>query len=35
MNTAGIVTMVTTMVIVTGFALFFFLRVLNPPKRND
>jgi hypothetical protein len=35
MSTGAILTMVITMVIVTGFAGFFFLRVLKPPKRTE
>ena len=36
MNTAALITMVTTMSLVTGFATYFIYRVLTtPPKQDD
>jgi hypothetical protein len=32
---AAILTMITTMGIVTGFAVYFFFKILNTPQRKD
>jgi len=35
MNTSAILMMVITMLLVTGFAVFFFVKILRTPTKHD